>query len=216
MRIHREGAAFIALVFAFNLLALYFLQVDYGIIRISLTVVALMLLTIVLYFFRIPRRELVTYDNGILAPCDGKVVVLEEVYPEEYFVDKRIQVSIFMSVLDVHINRNPINGMVVYSKYYKGKHLVAWHRKSSTANERHSVVYRHKNGKEILTKQIAGAVARRIVNYLKIGKQAKQGREMGFIKFGSRIDMLLPMDAKIKVKLDDVVRAGITIVAEWE
>lgn len=143
------------------------------------------------FFFRIPNRKLTIEENGIIAPADGKVVVIEEVQADEYFTDRRIQVSIFMSPLNVHVNRNPVSGEIVYNQYHKGKYLVAWHPKSSTENERHSVVYK-KNGKEILVKQIAGALAKRICNYLQAGQEVKQTEEMGFIKFGSRVDLLLP------------------------
>jgi phosphatidylserine decarboxylase len=165
-------------------------------------------------FFRIPNR-VHTVDTGkIICPADGKVVVIEEMTDVEYFKDKRVQVSIFMSPLNVHVNRNAVSGEVVYSKYHPGKFLVAWDPKSSTDNERHSVVYKI-NGTEILVKQIAGAVARRIVNYLKPGMQVKQGEEMGFIKLGSRVDVLLPVDTKVKVQLNEAVQGGVTVLAEW-
>jgi phosphatidylserine decarboxylase len=153
-------------------------------------------------------------ENAIVAPADGKVVVIEEIQADEYFTDRRIQVSIFMSPLNVHVNRNPISGEVVYSQYHKGKYLVAWHPKSSTENERHCIAYR-KGGKEILVKQIAGALAKRISNYLKPGQQVKQADEMGFIKFGSRVDILLPLDAKIQVKIGDKPLGGVTVIAVW-
>ena len=153
-------------------------------------------------------------ENTIVAPADGVIVAIEEVQPDEYFNDKRIQVSIFMSPLNVHVNRNPVSGEVVYSKYHRGKYLVAWHPKSSTENERHSVVYR-KNGKELLVKQIAGAVAKRIRNYLQPGQVVEQGAEMGFIKFGSRVDLLLPLEANIQVKIGDKPQSGITVIATW-
>jgi phosphatidylserine decarboxylase len=154
-------------------------------------------------------------SDTVLAPCDGKVVVIEEVEADEYFKDRRIQVSIFMSPLNVHVNRNPVSGEVVYNQYHKGKYLVAWHPKSSTENERHSNVFRAANGKEVLTKQIAGALAKRIVNYLSVGSKVEQAGEMGFIKFGSRVDLLLPLDADIKVKIGDIAVGGITEVARW-
>ena len=148
----------------------------------------------------------------MIAPADGKVVVIEETVDVEYFKDKRLQVSIFMSPANVHVNRNPITGEVVYNQYHKGKYLVAWHPKSSTDNERHSVVI--KNGdKEILVKQIAGALAKRIVNYLQVGQKVKQTDEMGFIKFGSRVDLLLPISTQINVQLNQVVQGGVTIIA---
>ncbi|MET0392269.1 MAG: phosphatidylserine decarboxylase, partial [Chitinophagaceae bacterium] len=147
-------------------------------------------------------------------PADGKVVAIEEVEADEYFSDRRVQVSIFMSPANVHVNRNPVSGEVVYSQYHKGKYLVAWHPKSSTQNERHTVVYR-KDGKEILVKQIAGALAKRIVNYLRAGQTVKQADEMGFIKFGSRVDLLLPLNVKLKVKIGDKPKGGVTVIAEW-
>ncbi len=168
----------------------------------------------IISFFRLPKRENTIQDDAIIAPADGKVVTIEEVQADEYFTDRRIQVSIFMSPLNVHVNRNPVSGEIAYSQYHKGKYLVAWHPKSSTENERHSVVYR-KDGKEILVKQIAGAVAKRIVNYLQPGQQVKQAEEMGFIKFGSRVDLLLPLDAKIHVKIGDKPLGGVTVIATW-
>ncbi len=166
----------------------------------------------ILSFFRIPARVHTIQEGAVIAPADGEVVVIEEVQADEYFTDRRIQVSIFMSPLNVHVNRNPVSGQVVYSQYHPGKYLVAWHPKSSTENERHSVVY-NTQGKEILVKQIAGALAKRIVNYLKPGQQVKQTEEMGFIKFGSRVDLLLPLDAKILVKLGDKPQGGVTVLA---
>ncbi|HEY6504506.1 MAG TPA: phosphatidylserine decarboxylase family protein, partial [Chitinophagaceae bacterium] len=177
-------------------------------------IVTLGLFFFIISFFRIPKRKLTIQENAIIAPADGKVVVIEEVQADEYFTDRRIQVSIFMSPLNVHVNRNPISGEVAYSQYHKGKYLVAWHPKSSTENERHTVVYR-KDGKEILVKQIAGALAKRIINYLKSAQKVKQADEMGFIKFGSRVDMLLPLDAKIHVKIGDKPQGGVTVIATW-
>lgn len=153
-------------------------------------------------------------DNQIICPADGKVVVIEEVTEVEYFKDRRIQVSIFMSPANVHVNRNPMTGQVVYNQYHKGKYLVAWHPKSSTENERWSVVTRNSHG-EILYKQIAGALAKRICNYTQVGQQVKQGEEYGFIKFGSRVDVLLPVGAKINVGLNEVVKGGVTVLASW-
>ncbi|MDR0196583.1 MAG: phosphatidylserine decarboxylase family protein [Myroides sp.] len=220
MKIHKEGTGSIFIAIStfiiINLLAYEFISDRLWYIQTTVFIITLVLTGLVVYFFRIPSRVLLQNDNLVLAPCDGKVVVIEEVESDEYFKDKRIQVSIFMSVFNVHVNRNPIAGEVIYSMYHKGKHLVAWHPKSSTANERHTIVYKHKSGREVLAKQIAGALANRIVNYLTIGKIAKQNEEMGFIKFGSRVDLLLPLDAKIKVKLGDIAQSGITIIAEWE
>jgi phosphatidylserine decarboxylase len=150
----------------------------------------------------------------VVCPADGKVVVIEEVVEEEYFKDKRIQVSIFMSPANVHVNRNPMSGEVLYSKYHKGKYLVAWHPKSSTENERHSVVIKNDRG-EILIKQIAGALAKRIINYLNVGQSVSQGAEMGFIKFGSRVDVLLPVGTTVNVQLNQVVKGGVTVLATF-
>lgn len=172
------------------------------------------LLIFILSFFRIPNRTYTEGEDIIVAPCDGTVVVIEEVEADEYFKDKRLQLSIFMSPLNVHVNRNPVSGEVLYSQYHPGKYLVAWHPKSSTDNERHSVVYRQ-HGKEMLVKQIAGALAKRIVNYLKPGDKVIQGGEMGFIKFGSRVDLLLPLDTKVEVKINQKVKGGVTVLGRW-
>lgn len=167
----------------------------------------------VTYFFRNPKRNLITDDDKIICPADGKVVVIEEVYEPEYFADKRLQISVFMSPANVHVNRAPIAGEVKYSKYHDGKYLVAWHPKSSTENERTSIVI--DNGSvDVLVRQIAGKVARRIVYYLEEGDSIKQGADFGFIKFGSRVDMFLPLDTKINVKLGQKVKGGITIIGE--
>ena len=171
------------------------------------------LLVLILQFFRNPKRNTQENPNHIIAPADGKVVVIEEVTEHEYFEDKRIQVSIFMSPLNVHVNRYPITGEVKYAKYHPGKFLVAWHPKSSIENERTTVVVENKTTGPILFRQIAGALARRIVMYSKKDDQAKQGEDMGFIKFGSRIDIFLPLDAKINTKLNDAVRGGETVIA---
>lgn len=215
MTIHKEGRGSIFITGAILLLSFYLVRQEFMIINIIFSVIASAIFLLTVYFFRIPKRELIINNSAVLAPCDGKVVVVETVEPDEYFNERRIQVSIFMSALNVHVNLNPIQGQVVYSKYYEGKHFVAWHPKSSTSNERFSVVYRHWNGKEVLVKQIAGALARRIVNYLKVGQNAKQGDELGFIKFGSRVDLLLPLDTKINVQLGDLTKGGITKIAEW-
>src|SRR5690606_29366230 len=161
----------------------------------------------------VPSRNLTLGENIIICPADGKVVVIEEAYDDEYFKEKRLQISVFMSPTNVHQNLNPVSGEVVYSQYHKGKYLVAWHPKSSTENERHTVVIKNEKA-EILVKQIAGAVARRIVNYLTPGQYVEQGSELGFIKFGSRVDILLPVGSKPLVKINDVVKGGITSLAE--
>jgi phosphatidylserine decarboxylase len=168
---------------------------------------------LVLQFFRNPKRNTVLNANHIIAPADGKVVVIEEVIEHEFFNDKRIQVSIFMSPLNVHVNRYPITGEVKYAKYHPGKFLVAWHPKSSIENERTTVVVENETTGPILFRQVAGAVARRIVMYSKKGDKANQGADMGFIKFGSRIDIFLPLDAKINANIDDVVKGGETVIA---
>tara|TARA_B110000438_G_scaffold273324_1_gene292652 strand:- start:205 stop:858 length:654 start_codon:yes stop_codon:yes gene_type:complete len=168
---------------------------------------------LVFQFFRNPKRNTVLNANHIIAPADGKVVVIEEVIEHEFFNDKRIQVSIFMSPLNVHVNRYPITGEVKYAKYHPGKFLVAWHPKSSIENERTTIVVENKTTGPILFRQVAGAVARRIVMYSKKGDKANQGADMGFIKFGSRIDIFLPLDAKINANIDDVVKGGETVIA---
>jgi phosphatidylserine decarboxylase len=216
MTIHREGNKTIAistLIFgAVNFAFFYFFSASAPIVCWLVFMVTLGLLLFLISFFRIPNRTLTINDNAIVAPADGKVVVIEETVDSEYFKDKRLQVSIFMSPANVHVNRNPISGEVVYNQYHKGKYLVAWNPKSSTENERHSAVIR-KDNIEILVKQIAGALAKRIVNYLQIGQKVSQTQELGFIKFGSRVDLLLPIGTKINVQLNEVVKGGVTIIA---
>ncbi|MGC4101369.1 phosphatidylserine decarboxylase family protein [Ferruginibacter sp.] len=216
MTIHREGYKSIAigtLIFgAINFAVLYFFSASLPALCWAIFLVTLFLLLFLISFFRIPARKLTTGDNLVVAPADGKVVVIEEVIDVEYFNAKRLQVSIFMSPANVHVNRNPISGEVVYNQYHKGKYLVAWNPKSSTENERHSAVIK-KDGTEILVKQIAGALAKRIVNYLQVGQKVNQTDEMGFIKFGSRVDLLLPVGTKINVELNQVVQGGVTVVA---
>jgi len=218
MTIHKEGYKSIAIgviVFAvINLLSFYFLSPSIPILSWVIFIGTFGLLIFLISFFRIPKRQLTQQADAIVAPADGTVVAIEEVEADEYFKDRRIQISIFMSPLNVHVNRNPVSGEVAYSQYHKGKYLVAWHPKSSTENERHSVAYR-KDGKEILVKQIAGALAKRIVNYLQAGQKVEQSTEMGFIKFGSRVDLLLPLDARINVKIGDKPQGGVTIIATW-
>lgn len=218
MKIHKEGYASIivsiVVVAVINLLTLFLITPRFPILGWIIFFATMGLLIFILSFFRIPKRTHAEGEDIIVAPCDGTVVVIEEVQADEYFTDKRIQLSIFMSPLNVHVNRNPVSGEVLYSQYHKGKYLVAWHPKSSTENERHSVVYRQ-HGKEMLVKQIAGALAKRIVNYLKPGDNVQQGAEMGFIKFGSRVDLLLPLDAHIEVKLNQKVKGGVTVLGKW-
>lgn len=218
MKIHKEGYRSIiiaAVIFAVvNLLAFYFIASYSPILGWFIFASTFLLFLFIISFFRIPKRTHASGETSIVAPCDGTVVVIEEVEPDEYFKDRRVQLSIFMSPLNVHVNRNPVSGEVLYSQYHPGKYLVAWHPKSSTDNERHSVVYRS-GQREMLVKQIAGAVAKRIVNYLKPGDVVKQGGEMGFIKFGSRVDLLLPLDTQIEVKLNQKVKGGVTILGSW-
>src|SRR5690606_19589672 len=170
---------------------------------------------IVLQFFRHPARAVTAGDHLIVAPADGKVVVIEEATEHEYFKDRRLQVSIFMSPVNVHVNRYPIGGLVSFFKYHPGKFLAAWEPKSSTDNERTTIVLKHANGTEILFRQIAGALARRIVWYCKEGETAEQGGEMGFIKFGSRVDLFLPLNTRINVKIGDRVRGPQTVIGEF-
>lgn len=175
---------------------------------------SLVLYLVVLQFFRNPPRFTELNDKHIIAPADGKVVVIEDVEEGEYFKDKRKQVSIFMSPINVHVNRMPVSGIIKYFKYHPGKYLVAWHPKSSTENERTTTVVKIADGTEILFRQIAGAMARRIKWYIKENQKLKQGEEMGFIKFGSRVDLYLPLDAEIKVNIDQKTVGGKTVIAE--
>jgi phosphatidylserine decarboxylase len=218
MTIHKEGYSSIAWATIFfgiiNILSFYFISYSSPALSWIIFIGTLALLIFLISFFRIPKRQLFAGEDSVVAPADGKVVAIEEVEADEYFSDRRIQVSIFMSPLNVHVNRNPVSGDVMYSEYHKGKYLVAWHPKSSTENERHTVVYKA-NGKELLIKQIAGALAKRIVNYLEEGQKVKQGDEMGFIKFGSRIDVLLPLQASVQVKIGENVIGGVTVIATW-
>jgi len=214
MKIHKEGYK-ILLVLAIALAAVnaivFWLIPDW--LTLSYIATAILFL-LVLQFFRSPWREIMMPDDNLVyAPADGKIVTIEEVNEDEYFEDKRIQVSIFMSPTNVHVNRNPIGGTVNYFRYHPGKYLVAWHPKSSTENERTTVVIGN-GDTEILLRQIAGAVAKRIVNYLNVGEEVQQGDEMGFIKFGSRVDLFLPLDAKINVKLNQKVKGNRTVIAE--
>jgi phosphatidylserine decarboxylase len=216
MTIHREGYKSIAigtLIFgAINFICFYFFSASLPALCWVIFFATLFLLLFLISFFRIPNRTLTINDTAIVAPADGKVVVIEETIDVEYFNAKRLQVSIFMSPANVHVNRNPLSGEVVYNQYHKGKYLVAWHPKSSTENERHSVVIK-KNNTEILVKQIAGALAKRIVNYLQVGQKVNQTDEMGFIKFGSRVDLLLPVGTKVNVELNQIVQGGVTVIA---
>lgn len=217
MFFHKEGYK---IIFGASLiLALICFGVSYGLdthwLGKVIIGIALIFYILILQFFRNPRRYTQVDENHIIAPADGKVVVIEETTETEYFKDKRIQVSIFMSPINVHVNRYPVTGKVAYQKYYKGKYLVAWHPKSSTENERTTVVVDSPKG-SVLFRQIAGALARRIVCYAKEGQAAAQGEEFGFIKFGSRIDLFLPVNCKIVVNLNEKTVGGETVIAKFE
>ncbi len=213
LRIHKEGRTILT-VTALLLAALNFAV--WKLVPVAfwpLVALSVIFYIIVLQFFRNPVREVLTADNNLVyAPADGRVCVIEEVFEPEYFKEKRLQVSIFMSPFNVHVNRNPVSGVVNYFKYHPGKYLVAWHPKSSTENERTTVVYNFGEG-EILMRQIAGALAKRIKWYIHEGDQVEQGRDMGFIKFGSRVDLFLPLDAKIEVVMNQQVKGNKTVVA---
>ncbi len=217
MTIHREGRTllFILLVvlFALNWAVSYFFPVATTLQNIAIGV-SISFYLLILQFFRIPVFEVPKNPDKVLAPADGKVVVIEETIENEYLKSKRKQISIFMSPINVHVNRMPVAGSVSYFKYHPGKYLVAWHPKSSTENERTTVVAKMNNGTEILFRQIAGALARRIKWYVKEGQTLDQGDEFGFIKFGSRVDIFLPLDAKVKVQVGDVTQGGKTVIAE--
>ncbi len=213
--LHKEGKATILItllgLFALNF-AISFTEINWLIDVILLLSVAFLI--IILQFFRNPTVIVTQNENHVISPADGKVVVIEEVMETEYYNEKRLQVSVFMSPFNVHVNRNPISGLVKYFKYHKGLYLVAWHPKSSTENERTTTVIEKPNGVSVLFRQIAGALAKRIVWYVREGQQAEQGEEMGFIKFGSRVDLFLPLDAKVNVTLNQVVKGGKTVIAE--
>jgi len=216
MRLHREGTPTLLLALAvvcFGLFALLKWPVLPTLLAVLIGATLIVLLGIVLWFFRVPSRTVVSDHTAVLSPCDGKVVVIEEVYEPEYFKDKRRQVSIFMSPLNVHINYFPIGGTTTYYKYHPGKYLVAWHPKSSTENERSTVVVRNPQHGEVLFRQIAGALARRICTYAKAATPAVQGAEFGFIKFGSRVDLFLPLDATIEVTIGQVVTGSTSVIA---
>jgi phosphatidylserine decarboxylase len=183
-------------------------------IRGGIIISLIILLLLVLQFFRNPKRNFLVHPERVLSSVDGKVVVIEEVFEKEYFNDKRLQVSVFMSPINVHVTRYPVGGKVVYSKYHPGKFLVAWHPKSSEENERTTVVVNNETFGDVLFRQIAGAMAKRIVNYAEAGQEVEQASDSGFIKFGSRVDIFLPLDAKIKVALNQKVKGGISIIAE--
>lgn len=214
MYFHREGRSILLTLFLVLAAIIALLTYFFGenALWIS-TALGLILFGLVAQFFRVPKRSVTASDDQIISPSDGKVVVIEEVMETEYFNEKRIQISVFMSPLNVHVQWTPIAGEVQYVKYHSGLYLVAWHPKSSTDNERSTLVIKGKKH-EILFRQIAGAVARRIIYYLREGQQVSHGEECGFIKFGSRIDIFLPLDADIKVKIGDKVQGRKTVLAE--
>lgn len=218
MTIHKEGYTSLALtllfIFIINAFANYYFA-DIHWLLWAIYILSFALFIIVLQFFRHPHRTINPDDLHVLCPADGKVVVIEETTEGEYFKDRRIQVSIFMSPVNVHVNRNPVSGLVKFFKYHPGKYLVAWDPKSSTDNERTTTVVETKQGIPVLFRQIAGALARRIVWYVKEGDEVKQGEQFGFIKFGSRVDVFLPLGTEIKVNLGDIVKGGITVIAEF-
>ena len=213
---HKEGFKIIITAFFITILmalgAEYLIDLVY--LKKGIQVLALVLLLVVLQFFRNPKRATPKNDKHIIAPVDGKVVVIEEVFEKEYFKDTRLQVSIFMSPINVHVTRYAIGGKVVFSKYHPGKFLVAWHPKSSEENERTTVVLENKSIGQILYRQIAGALARRIVNYAEAGMEVTQGGDAGFIKFGSRVDLFFPVGTKINLELNQVVKGGVDCIAE--
>lgn len=219
MKFHKEGYPTLTIILAVDTAILglshYFFS-DYLFILILSYLIALFLLVMAIQFFRDPFKKIEPDENQILSPCDGKVVVIEETIETEFFKETKKQISIFMSPLNVHNNRYPIGGSVRYFKYHPGKYLVAWHPKSSTDNERTTVVVEDKKKRSILFRQIAGALARRIVFYGKEGQHVEQGIECGFIKFGSRVDLFLPLDAKINVELNQKVVGGKSVIAAFE
>jgi len=217
MTIHREGRTLLfvllLILFALNWAVARYMPGN-AVVQNSVIAVSIIFYLIILQFFRLPLFKVVQNENQVLAPADGKVVVIEETEETEYLKGKRKQVSIFMSPVNVHVNRMPVSGTISYFRYHPGKYLVAWHPKSSTENERTTVVVKTREGVEILFRQIAGALARRIKWYVKEAQQLQQGEEFGFIKFGSRVDIFLPLDAKIVVKIGDVTKGGKTVLAE--
>ncbi|MDB9827385.1 phosphatidylserine decarboxylase family protein [Flavobacteriaceae bacterium] len=213
---HKEGYTIITISFIIialiNLLSATY--IDSELISKSIGLITIIVLILILQFFRNPKRKTELNDELIISPVDGKIVAIEKVHEKEYFKDERIQISIFMSPINVHVTRYAASGTIKFSKYHPGKYLVAWHPKSSEKNERTTIVIDTKIFGEILYRQIAGAVARRIVNYAKVGNDVVQGKDAGFIKFGSRVDLFLPLDSKIKVELNQVVKGGEDTIAE--
>ena len=215
---HKEGHKIILITLLIVVVGIFTIDefVTISWLRLLLEITLLVFLILILQFFRNPKRHTKLNDEQVIAAVDGKVVVIEEVFEKEYFNNKRLQVSIFMSPINVHVTRYPIGGNVVFSKYHPGKYLVAWHPKASEENERTTIVVENKIYGKVLYRQIAGALAKRIVNYAKKDARALQGADSGFIKFGSRVDLFLPLDAEIKVELNQKVRGGESIIAEMK
>ncbi|MEN8964420.1 MAG: phosphatidylserine decarboxylase family protein [Polaribacter sp.] len=215
IRFHKEGFKIIVITFILAIVAILAAEklIELNWVTKAIQVLIIVLLITVLQFFRNPKRLTSLNDDTIIAPVDGKVVVIEEVEEPEYFKDKRLQVSIFMSPINVHVTRYAMSGIIKYSKYHPGKYLVAWHPKASTENERTTVVINNKSFGDVLYRQIAGALAKRIVNYAKEGDKAIQGADAGFIKFGSRVDLYLPLGTKLAVNLGDKVKGGTQVIA---
>ena len=214
---HKEGHTII-LIFLFAVIADILLLeyiLDDGLIKIILQSVSILILLLILQFFRNPVRNTIINKKHIISPVDGKVVNIEKVYEKEYFKDERLQVSIFMSPFNVHVTRYPISGKVNFSKYHPGEYLVAWHPKSSEKNERTTIVLENEVVGKILYRQIAGALARRIVNYAEVGENVTQGKDAGFIKFGSRVDLFLPVDSILNIEINQHVRGGEDIISEF-
>ena len=213
---HKEGHKIVMITIALVVIAI--MSIDYFVatewLRTTLMLIVVAFFIIILQFFRNPKRIGTLYDYHVLSPVDGKVVVIEEVFEKEFFKDKRIQISVFMSPINVHVTRHPISGKVVFSKYHPGKFLVAWHPKASEENERTTVVVENEFFGKVLYRQVAGALAKRIVNYAIVNDEVHQGADSGFIKFGSRVDLFLPLDADIKVELNQKVKGGISVIAE--
>lgn len=218
MKIHRQGHKIIIFTFLIYTVVLFiiFSYVNNLVLPLAVLVIFLFSFLLVIWFFRVPRRLLKNDENLIYAPADGKIVAIEEIKEEEYFKDTRIQISIFMSPLDAHVNYYPVSGTVEYLKYHKGKYLVAWHPKSSISNERSTIVIRSNEDRSLLIRQIAGAVARRIITNALKGDKVKQGDELGFIRFGSRVDIILPSDIKVLTSINNKVRGKKTVIARFE
>ena len=212
---HKEGYKIILIttfIVAIGIIVIdSFVQIDW--LNKLLAILFLVFYVLILQFFRNPKRNTIINDSNIIAPVDGKVVVIEEVYEKEYFKDNRIQISIFMSPINVHVTRYPVGGKITYCKYHPGQYLVAWHPKASEKNEHNTIVVKNKQIGEILFRQIAGAIARRIVSYAKPNLEVVQGTDMGFIKFGSRVDIFLPLNASVIVNLNEKVKGGEKVIA---